>query len=547
MGKSIKAKLIISFGIVSLFLVGVGVMSYWTSANVAKKYNQVSQLNALSSSLIDAFRQAGVDLSRTALSFGLSDLTKEAKVENKNKIAEIVEKFEMFDNLYIADVVSQEEKDLHENLIKTWKTTVAAANKLSDLSETASAQGTFTKLMNDTFGPASKSYEEASSKQKDYISAKAEILVLQAKKMAATGNHISLATVTAGFIVALILGIVISLELSKKLSLVSYNLVKCASEVERISLSVDKSSQELTMASTEQSSSLTETSGAVEEIGSMISLTQKHAARSSTIAEQSLDKATRGKTAVLEMMNVFNKINKRSDDFTSLLNSNRQDFAKIVKLIKEISSKTDVINDIVFQTRLLSFNASVEAARAGEAGKGFSVVAEEVGKLAQISGSAAKEISTLLDSSVQQVDKIAETIQDKVKNLVDAARVDFDSGITIAERCVHSLEEIVEQSSVVNKTASEISEAASEQSHQVQEIASAIGRVSHQAKLNSQIATHNSKSSTELSAQVLFLKNAIDHLQYTIQGDNISESNYSDDTLSKFEDDEEYKPLVDAA
>ena len=60
--------------------------------------------------------------------------------------------------------------------------------------------------------------------------------------------------------------------------------------------------------------------------------------------------------------------------------------------MEQIKDKVNIINDIVFQTKLLSFNASVEAARAGENGKGFAVVAEEVGNLASVSGKAANEI-----------------------------------------------------------------------------------------------------------------------------------------------------------
>ncbi len=67
-----------------------------------------------------------------------------------------------------------------------------------------------------------------------------------------------------------------------------------------------------------------------------------------------------------------------------------------------------MINSIVFKTQMLSFNASIEAARAGAQGKGFAVVAAEVGRLADLSGKAASEISELLQSS-----------QDRVKNLVE--------------------------------------------------------------------------------------------------------------------------------
>ena len=65
-------------------------------------------------------------------------------------------------------------------------------------------------------------------------------------------------------------------------------------------------------------------------------------------------------------------------------------------IIQEIEDKTKAIDEIVFQTKLLSFNASVEAERAGEHGRGFSVVAQEVGNLAQLSGKSAAEINEIL-------------------------------------------------------------------------------------------------------------------------------------------------------
>ncbi len=86
----------------------------------------------------------------------------------------------------------------------------------------------------------------------------------------------------------------------------------------------------------------------------------------------------------------------------------------IVSLIEEIRNKTKVINDIVFETRLLSFNASIEAARAGVHGKGFAVVAEEVGKLASMSGKAADEIRALLETSTQEVDRAVKQTSDRV-------------------------------------------------------------------------------------------------------------------------------------
>ncbi len=79
--------------------------------------------------------------------------------------------------------------------------------------------------------------------------------------------------------------------------------------------------------------------------------------------------------------------------------------------IQEIAQKISIINDIAFQTNLLSLNAAVEAARAGEAGKGFSVVAAEVKKLADRSRVAADDIHRLSKTCVIQTEKSVESVK----------------------------------------------------------------------------------------------------------------------------------------
>src|SRR5690606_36951178 len=88
-----------------------------------------------------------------------------------------------------------------------------------------------------------------------------------------------------------------------------------------------------------------------------------------------------------------------------ILHSNEK-IEQLVKVIGNIGEKTKVMDEIVFQTKLLSFNASVEAERAGEHGRGFAVVAQEVGNLAQMSGKSAQEIAEIVKSSIQEAEAI---------------------------------------------------------------------------------------------------------------------------------------------
>lgn len=101
-----------------------------------------------------------------------------------------------------------------------------------------------------------------------------------------------------------------------------------------------------------------------------------------------------------------------------LLDRSREAIGQIQRSSKDVHEIIDTISDIASQTNLLAFNAAIEAARAGEHGVGFSVVAEEVRKLAEKSGKAAREIGKLINENIQRVNE-GGAISDQVKHAFD--------------------------------------------------------------------------------------------------------------------------------
>ena len=170
-------------------------------------------------------------------------------------------------------------------------------------------------------------------------------------------------------------------------------------------------------------------------------------------------------------------------------------------LIAGIGEKTEIIDEIVFQTKLLSFNASVEAARAGEHGKGFAVVAEEVGNLAQMSGKAAKEIEEMLDDSVKKVEKVIATSTTEVGLLVEASREKVKVGSKTAETCLEVFSEMEENASEVKILMEEVSQASKEQADGIKNITVAMNQLDQSTLSNADSALKSNTLSASLAKQ----------------------------------------------
>lgn len=278
------------------------------------------------------------------------------------------------------------------------------------------------------------------------------------------------------------------------------------------------SATQLSEASTEQAASLQETMASIEEISAMVNQNADSANRTREAVEANQKVSDEGSRSVAEMMGSIAEIKTTNDSILTQMQNSNKEFEGIVKIISEIGNKTTVINEIVFQTKLLSFNASVEAARAGEHGKGFAVVAEEVGNLAQMSGNAAKDITDMLSDSIRKVNEIVESTKKRVETLMAQGLEKVNAGQQNAQKCNQALEKITDNARSVTSMIAEIASASKEQALGIQEINKAIGQLDKVTQQNTTVAQQSSNQAENLSTEAKMLSQAINQLVAFVDG-----------------------------
>lgn len=308
------------------------------------------------------------------------------------------------------------------------------------------------------------------------------------------------------------------IKLSVSVEKIANELAENTRELDEASVKIAAGATQLSESATEQASALQETVSTMDQMSSMIQKNSEAAQKSKELSAQSRSSAEQGRQTVDSMILAISEIEGNNTEVSEQMAQTNAQLSEITKMIHDISNKTKVINEIVFQTKLLSFNASVEAARAGEYGKGFAVVAEEVGKLAQMSGGAAKEISTMLQESVSRVESIIHDTKTKVDKLMDQSKEKVNYGSETAKQCKQALDEIAESVKSVDQLVSEIAVASKEQSTGVVQISQAVNQLEVVTSQNTAVAQASSVSAEQLRSQAGSLNHLVDELAVYVHG-----------------------------
>jgi methyl-accepting chemotaxis protein len=165
------------------------------------------------------------------------------------------------------------------------------------------------------------------------------------------------------------------------------------------------------------------------ELSSLIQIAKEKAASAGNSSNETLAVASQGKDTVHETVSRMEKIKEKTIETEEMI-------ATLDKYSKEIGSITDTITQLAAQTNLLALNAAIEAARAGEAGKGFAVVAAEVRKLADQSNQGANQVSELVNQVTESTKRAVAVTQQ--------SREEVEAGVLTVTKAGKALENILE-------------------------------------------------------------------------------------------------------
>ncbi|MBP2630019.1 MAG: tlpA2 [Firmicutes bacterium] len=274
---------------------------------------------------------------------------------------------------------------------------------------------------------------------------------------------------------------------SEQLAASSEELTASAEQSAQAANQVAGSITQVAQGAEKQLNLVASTTDVVEQMSQGIEQVAEHAQTVSSTAEKTASAARDGEMAIEKAVEQMSVIEEKTSETAAVI-------AELEGKSKEIGQIVEVIASIAGQTNLLALNAAIEAARAGEQGRGFAVVAEEVRKLAEQSGEAAKKIANLIGE-----------VQQKTNNAVvymDQGKFEVSTGTQVVNLAGDSFREIMKMIQQMSEQIHEISVASEEINSGSQRVVSAVREIDKESKNSAEQSQTVSAATEEQSASM---------------------------------------------
>jgi len=247
-------------------------------------------------------------------------------------------------------------------------------------------------------------------------------------------------------------------DVARNLTTLVTDIQGTADEINTASSEIASGNADLSARTEGTASSLQQAAASIEQLSATIRASADNARDANKLASDASSVAREGGVMVANVVQTMDAINVRA---------------------RKIGDIIGVIDGIAFQTNILALNAAVEAARAGEQGRGFAVVASEVRSLAQRSGDAAREIRTLISSSVEET----------------------TAGATKAQAAGQTMTRIVDAIEQVSQTVAGISRSASEQASGISQVNETVSEMERNTQQNAAMVEEATAATESLNSQ----------------------------------------------
>ena len=258
---------------------------------------------------------------------------------------------------------------------------------------------------------------------------------------------------------------------------------------------------ELAQSSRNQAQEIKDASSAISEMATSIEQVSSNANETSEMAQESVAIAKSGADIVRNSIRAMDTIREQIQETSKRIK-------RLGESSQEIGDIVALINDISDQTNILALNAAIQATMAGEAGRGFAVVSDEVQRLAERSGNAAKQIEGLVKTIQTDTNQAVISMESSTSEVVSGARLAQDAGV--------ALERIESVSNDVAGLITNISETARQQ-------AASAGQVTKTMMVIQDITTNTAAGTEKTADSIGTLADLADELQESVAGFKLPE------------------------